>query len=92
MATLAASVTAAQEALAEASNQAETAFSAAKGGAQDVAKDMKARKGSGLEKLQKGEDPNKRQLAGMLKAAKDNTGEYKKLDKERRLHFIKRSL
>lgn len=85
----AASVTKAQDALADASSKAETAFSSAKGGAQDVAKDLTARKGSGLEKLQKGEDPSKRQLAGMLKAAKDNTGEYKKLDKDRRLYFIK---
>ena len=83
------SVAEAKKELKDAADKAETVFSQAKGGAQDVAKDLEARKGSGLEKLQKGEDPSQRQLAGMLKAARDNKGEYKKLDTEQRKHFIK---
>ena len=83
------SVAEAKKELKDAADKAETVFSQAKGGPQDDAKDLEARKGSGLEKLQKGEDPSQRQLAGMLKAARDNKGEYKKLDTEQRKHFIK---
>ena len=83
------SVAEAKKELKDAADKAETVFSEAKGGAQDVAKDLDARKGSGLEKLQKGEDPSQRQLQGMLKAARDNKGEYKKLDTEQRKHFIR---
>ena len=50
---------------------------------------VKGRKGSGLAILQEGGTPSKRQLNAMLKSAKNNTGEYKKLSEEKRKQFIR---
>ena len=47
------SVAEAKKELKDVADKAETVFSQAKGGAQDVAKDLEARKGSGLEKITK---------------------------------------
>ena len=63
-------------------------FQSAKKEASKDVQGLKAKKGSGLEALQKGEDISKRQLTGMLKAAKEGTGEYKNLTDERRVHLI----
>jgi len=83
------SIANAKKELQDQADLADNAFKAAQKGAQNVAKDLDARKGSGLEALQRGEEPSKRQLAGMLKAARDNKGEYAKLDTDRRVFFIK---
>tara|TARA_E500000178_G_C17034633_1_gene762654 strand:- start:2866 stop:6171 length:3306 start_codon:yes stop_codon:yes gene_type:complete len=83
------SIANAKKELQDQADLADNAFKGAQKGAQNVAKDLDARKGSGLEALQKGEEPSKRQLAGMLKAARDNKGEYAKLDTDRRVFFIK---
>jgi len=82
------SIANAKKELQEQADMADNTFKGAQKGAKKVAEDLDARKGSGLEALQQGKDPSKKQLAGMLRAAKNNQGEYKKLDKERRLYFI----
>lgn len=74
---------------AEDSNQ-----SAAKGSASSIVNDTDAPGGpikgrGGLALLQSGGNPSKRQLGAMLKSAKNNTGEYKKLSEKKRKQFIK---
>ncbi len=82
------SIEAAQQALREARDANVQNYGDARQGAQDVVQELDARKGSGLEKLQKGEDISERQRVAMLRAARDNVGEYQKLDEKRRLNFI----
>jgi hypothetical protein len=72
---------------AEADSQSK-AKESAKGVVNDPEAKIKGRKGSGLSILQQGGTPSKRQLNAMLKSAKNNTGEYKKLSEQKRKQFI----
>lgn len=76
------------EKMKEAAEADKTGYASAKGDAQGDVEGLKARKGSGLEKLQGGEDVSSRQLSAMIKSAKAGTGEYKNLTDERREHLI----
>ena len=56
--------------------------------ARETVAPLRARRGSGLERLQQGLNLNQRQIAGMINAAKKGTGEYKKLSDDVRKKFV----